>query len=292
MYISSKYIDVKSSQDYSEFDVDKKILVICDGIGEFKDSGIVSKRLVKSLITNKRENPYKIKNKRPKISIIKRKMKRSSDLFIKDLLKTNKPLQEILEDNYEENKKEGIVGGTTLILAEIIDDKSIGIKYLGNGGIIHLCGDYASNPTSDFPYRYAEIMLPDINPDTALNKHLSHGSGDKELEFSSIKLDLNNMYGDILFFYTDGVSSLEDKYILKDGDSRYWRVESNNIQYILREFDLFLRNVEENNIESELVNFNTTILKKMKQNGCFEDDASLGIIFTKRVIEYYKKCKR
>ena len=41
MYFSAKHIDVKLNQDYADFSIDenRSALVLCDGIGEFAESG-------------------------------------------------------------------------------------------------------------------------------------------------------------------------------------------------------------------------------------------------------------
>lgn len=48
MYFSAKHIDVKLNQDYADFNDNS--LIICDGIGEFKDSEKVAKLVVEQFI--------------------------------------------------------------------------------------------------------------------------------------------------------------------------------------------------------------------------------------------------
>lgn len=260
MYISARHIDVKLNQDYSDFISNDEInaLILCDGIGEFHQSDIVAKTIVELFVEEQ-------------------------CLTVKELIVNNKILQ----------LKESILhGGTTLIsVVNKNNTNKIKIEYLGNGGIIHCSGDFAVTPNSSEPYRYAELMLPHISPNGALTKHISHNSQKQERDPSTLELNLNTLTGDILIFYTDGISSLEDKIILKDDDDRYWRSENPSIQFILKSLDSFLKNKDSLDFENTLVEFNESILRQLKENGFLEDDASLGLIVTKQVLEFYKSQK-
>jgi serine/threonine protein phosphatase PrpC len=256
MYLSASHIDVKRNQDYADFadNDDYQALILCDGIGEFDDSGKFSNLVVNQCI----EKHYST---------------------IKELLLDN----EILGI-----KDKTIEGGTTILFARCEKNNDLlKIEYLGNGGIIHFSGDFATNQNTELPYRYAEIMLPHVSPDGALRRHFSHNSGKAELEICDISLKLNHPCGDIIVFFTDGISSLEDKVILQDSEGRFWRNESPTIQNILSELNLFLNANKSNEFQEALNQFAKFVLNKLKNNNLLEDDASLGIIITKEVIDYY-----
>jgi serine/threonine protein phosphatase PrpC len=259
MYFSVRHIDVKLNQDYSDFSNydEKKSLVLCDGIGEFADSGVVAQQVVEKFIN-------------------------------KNYLK----LSEVITDNDVislKNKK--LIGGTTFISAvNLKNTDKVKIEYLGNGGIIHLHGDYSTNVNSEEPYRYGEIMIPHISPSGALTKHISHNSEKIELATSTIELNLNYITGDVILLFSDGISSLEDKVILKDNENRFWRNENPAIQLILSELNLFLKtNISPRTFQDELIGFNQTILEKLKAEKYLDDDASLGIIITENVLNYYRE---
>jgi hypothetical protein len=259
MYFSVKYIDVKLHQDYADFSIDgnRKSLVLCDGIGEFTDSGKVSKVVVDQFI--------------------ERKCSKLSDL--------------IADEEYIKLKTNNIIGGTTFISAINKNNSDrIQIEYLGNGGIIHLHGDFSTNVNSDEPYRYGEIMIPHISPNGALTKHISHNSEKVELASSTLELNLNYITGDVILLFSDGISSLEDKLILKDNENRFWRNENPAIQLTLKELDLFLKSTNNQaNFQEAIIEFNQGILKKLKTENYLEDDASLGIIITENVLNHYKE---
>jgi hypothetical protein len=255
MYFSAKHKDIKLNQDYADFNDNS--LIICDGIGEFTDSGKVAKLVVDQFINNNYSK-----------------------------------LTDLIDDNDRvKYLNQNIIGGTTFISAVKINNiDKIQLEYLGNGGIIHLHGDFSSNLNSEEPYRYGEIMIPHITPNGALTKHISHNSKKNELTSSKLSLNLNYFTGDIILLYSDGISSLEDKVILRDNENRFWRNENPAIQLILKELNLFLKS--NNSIETfqnNLIEFNEKILEKLKIENYLEDDASLGIIITEKVLNYYKE---
>ena len=259
MYFSVKHIDVKLKQDYADFSIEKnrKSLVLCDGIGEFSDSKIVSKVVVDQFISQQ--------------------YSKLSELIVdNELLKL---------------KDKNIIGGTTFISAiNKNNSNKIQLEYLGNGGIIHLHGDFSTNVNSDEPYRYGELMIPHISPCGALTKHISHNSKNAELATTTLDLKLNYLTGDIIILFTDGISSLEDKVILKDIENRFWRNENPAIQLILKEVDLFLEsNKNIDNFQKNIIEFNERILKKLKTENYLEDDASLGFVITEKVLNHYKE---
>lgn len=262
MYLSASYIDVKKHQDYADFsdDPDYKVIIICDGIGEFEDSRVISEFTV----------DHYIKNNYSRLE------------------------QLILDGELEQKKKSGLKAGTTIIQAQIPkNSKKVKIEYLGNGGIIHLPGDFHTLPNSDFPYRYNEIMMPHIAPNGALTKHISHHSTKKELVPGEMELKLNHPTGDILLFFTDGISALEDKVILRDDMGRYWRNESDIVQFILMELDNFLKsNFKLDAFQEALVQFNHSVLEKLKEANFLEDDASLGIIVTEDTLNHLKTSEK
>jgi serine/threonine protein phosphatase PrpC len=257
MYISAKYIDIKSKQDYSDFICDKnyKSLVICDGIGEFSNSEIVAKTVVDVLITN-----------------------RITDL---NELFNNSEIHKLKESN--------VIGGTTILMAYLMNNKNIKIEYLGNGGCIHMYGNFASNLNDLLPYRYNHLINPHISPIGALTRHLSNNSGKNELQKSEITLNLNSNLGDILILFTDGINSLEENIIIKDNEGRYWRNESSAIQFIIEKLDYFLeKNYKSKDFQENLAFFNKSILDELKQQNFLEDDATLAFIITEETLNYYQ----
>lgn len=253
MFISAQKIDVKSSQDFVFSDFKNQSLLICDGIGDFSDSGIVAKFLI---------DEYSKQN-----SI---------------------ELESLVQECLKKIKQNKIIGGTTLIHARL-QDQGVSISYLGNGGAISLGGNFFDNPISNFPYKFTELINPHINVSNELFRHLSHNSSIEELRLSKITMNLNHPNGDILLFYSDGITSLEEKLILKDEEERYWRAESKSLIIILNELDIFLRTLKPEPFQDQLEYFNLEILEKLKAKELLEDDASLGIMISQKVLDYYQQ---
>lgn len=257
MYFTVKHMDIKLHQDYADFLIDdrRKILLLCDGIGEFSSSGAVAKAIVEQFL---KKNYTKL----------------SELLYDEEVIKL---------------KEQGVIGGTTIISAiNNNNSKKVTIEYLGNGGIVHCYGDFAHNVNSDEPYRYGELMIPHVAPNGALTKHISYHSQKPELASSRIELNLNYLTGNILLLFSDGISSLEDKVIIEDNNNRYWRSENATLQFIFKELDQFLKaNKDVKTFQENLIAFNQEVLEKIKAKNYLADDASLGIIITKNVLRYY-----
>lgn len=253
MYFSASHKNVKKKQDYTAYTQDS--LIVCDGIGEFNDSAKVAE-------------------------------------LVADKVKKNGDIETVIE----ELRREIPNGGTTILFAKKRSStnsklKYLDIEYLGNGGIIHLQGNFADNPNNQIPYRYAEIMLPHINPKSELDKHFSYNNNAEDSITTKLSLSLNQTSGDILIFYTDGISSLENEIILKDTNKRYWRYQSNAIQSILIELDKFLSDKKQNTTIKALKEFLDETLDKLLKDNMLDDDASIGVVITQEVLEYYKSRK-
>jgi hypothetical protein len=258
MYLSARHINIKLKQDSTNFinDEDYKALILCDGIGEFSKSHIVSEKVTDVMI----EKAY---------------------TEISQLIQDSKIIA--LKDNIEN-------GGTTVIFAVIENNRKVKLQYLGNGGCIQLNGDFNQSTNELLPYKFNHLINPHINKSGALTRHLSKDSGIQEIIISEITTSLNNLNGDILLFFTDGINSLEENVIIKDNEGRFWRHESTSIQIILDKLHVFLTNLNDyEDFQDKLIIFNEDILNELNDLNLLEDDASLGIIITEEVLKQYKK---
>lgn len=258
MYLSARHLNIKLKQDSSSFicEEDFKALILCDGIGEFSQSQIVSAK-VADVMTEKAYTD------------------------INQLIQDSEIIA--LRDKIEN-------GGTTVIFAFLESNKKVKIQYLGNGGCIRLNGDFNQSSQGLVPYKYNHLINPHINDSGALTRHLSKESGSQERIVSEISSCLNNPNGDILLFFSDGISSLEENVIIKDNEGRFWRHESSSIQIILENLNLFLmENKNSADFQEELINFNMEVLNELNNLKLLEDDASLGIIITDEVLNYYRR---
>ena len=173
MYLSARHINVKLNQDSTNFicNEDFKALIVCDGIGEFSQSQIVSAKVTEMMI----EKRYK---------------------DINQLIKDYEIIA--LKDKIEN-------GGTTIVFAILESNRKVKIQYLGNGGCIKLNGDFNQSSQGLLPYKYNHLVNPHINDSGALTRHLSKESGNQERIISEISCSLNSPNGDILLFFSDAL---------------------------------------------------------------------------------------
>lgn len=258
MYLSARHINIKLKQDSTNFinDEDYKALILCDGIGEFSESQIVSEKV--------------------------------SDVMIE---KAYTDISQLIQDFEIIALKDDIDnGGTTVIFAVIENNIKVKIQYLGNGGCIQLNGYFNHSNHELLPYKFNHLINPHVNSSGALTRHLSKDSGKKERIISEITTSLNNPDGDILLFFTDGINSLEENVIINDNEGRFWRHESSCIQIILEKLHYFFSNLNDyEDFQDKLITFNEDILNELNVLNMLEDDASLGIIITEEVLKQYKK---
>jgi hypothetical protein len=257
VYSAATHKGVKLDQDragHSEGNGRFK-LILCDGIGGLDDSGAAAELVVRE--------------------------------YMKGVSRSGRKLVEGLVNKADVRALPK--GGTTLLAAYGGEKALITIDHLGNGGAIHLHGDYAELGVSGAPYMYAQLILPHIAPDDSLTRHLSHEGGKKERRVSRVAVELNYHRGDIVILFTDGIASLERNVVIQDDSGRYWRHESDNIQYILDRLDDFLSTSHRESFQQDLEAFLADVLNELHKREMLEDDASLGIIMTEQVLDYLER---
>ncbi len=259
VYISAKHIAVKKDQDRSSYRPDKVIL--CDGIGEFIDSAKAAEITIENLLLSEKKNE------------------------IKGLI--DKSANDILNKN--------IVGGTTAIAAIVDTYEStplLRLAYVGNGSIFHLHGNYYELPesygASNKPYRFSNILIPHVDKDGVLIRHISHHSTPAELIPSFIELSLSGPGGDIILLFTDGISTLEEDIIVADDQQRIWRNQSDSVSIILKNLHEWLLSNNSEMTQFKMDSFIEGELMKLKDLNKLEDDASMGLILTDSVLEHYR----
>jgi hypothetical protein len=259
VYISAQHLGVKKNQDRTAFELNK--VVICDGIGEFSDSAKAAEIAIENI------------------------------LFAEDKL----AIKGMIEKSASEIVEQGIIGGTTLIYGFIDESDDIPIvrlTYIGNGSIYHMHGNFFELPISylesNKPYLYSNLLIPHIDKEGVLLRHISHHSTDSELIPSFIELSLTGIDGDIVLLFSDGISTLEEDIVVVDGHERIWRNQSENVSIILSDLHAWLTINCIDITQSQLDAFLKDELDKLKSSKKLEDDASLGIIITNPVLDYYK----
>ena len=246
-------ISVKKDQDRSFFN--EHSIIICDGIGQFSDSAKAADLIIEEL-----------------------KFWNGEGNYLNGLISR---AQQLLID-------ERIDGGSTLIISNLEDkeNSNLRIAYIGNGGIIHMHGDFGFEPNSI--HRFSNLMIPHVDKNGTLIRHISRQSIPTDLHPAFLEISLTAPFGDIVLFFTDGIVSLEEEQIIVDDSGRIWRNQSEAVSFILNELHEWLqRNCKEFSNES-LLAFNQEVLEELKAKGKLEDDASMGIVITEDVFTFYR----
>jgi hypothetical protein len=262
IHLSAKHIAIKRDQDRTACDGNK--VIICDGIGQFPDSDKAAEITIENIKFAERGKTAEI------IGLI------------------HNATKEIKESN--------IVAGTTLIAAFIDETNEITkikLAYIGNGSIFHFHGNFNELPISysdvNKPYLFSNILIPHIDKEGILLRHISHDSGIPELIPSFIELSLTGLFGDIIFMFSDGISSLEDDIIVQDEHHRVWRNQSENVSIIINNLHLWLVENCTEVTRSKMDLFLENELYQLKDAKKLEDDASIGLIITEDVLTYYRE---
>ena len=263
MYVAAAHIAIKKDQDRSLCIAQEqyRLVALCDGIGEFRDSGRVADLLVEAIRTELPENRSQFETS--------------------------------IRTAQEGIKVEGLQGGTTLLCCYQCGqqgDDEVMIHHLGNGAVLHLAGDFHERGPSQVPYRIRHVVLPHVDEQGVLVRHVSHNSRAPELALSETTLRLNAPNGDILLLLTDGIATLEEEMVIKDPSGTLWRLQPAALQLILEKLHAFLSIAHDHmSMQADLAQFATSTLQGLKESGVLEDDASLGILLTDTVLSCYRK---
>lgn len=250
---SASSIAFKMDQDRSFFEGNS--IIICDGIGQFSASGKAADLIIEEL-----------------------KFWNGEQINLHDLIFR---AQQLLVE-YK------IDGGSTLIISNLEDEVNSNLKmaYIGNGGIIHMHGDFGFEPNSI--HRFSNLMIPHVDKNGTLMRHISRQSIPGDLQPTFLDISLSSPFGDIILFFTDGIVSLEQEQIIVDDSGRIWRNQSEAVSFILNELHHWLQWNYRDLSNKSLLAFNKQVLEDLKVMGKLEDDASMGIIITGGVLEFYR----
>jgi serine/threonine protein phosphatase PrpC len=263
MYFAAGHIAIKKDQDRSLCIAREqyRLVALCDGIGEFKDSGRVADLLVEAIGL--------------------------------EMPESRAELEGSVRTTQEGIKSGGLEGGTTLLCCyqcgRHVSDE-VTVAHLGNGAVFHLAGDFHERGPSQVPYRMHHVVLPHVDEQGVLVRHVSHTSGVPELALSETTIRLNAPHGDILLLVTDGIATLEEEMVTRDPSGTLWQLQSTAMQLVLERLHTFLSGgVAPMTFQADLGRFVASALQGLKESGVLEDDASLGVVVTEAALSYYNK---
>jgi hypothetical protein len=260
VYLSCNHKGLRKNQDRTGVSTapNDQRLIICDGIGSYSGSGEVAELVVRSFHDN-------------------------CTADIRDIIR-----------GVDENELNAIErpGGTTVITGSIMatDSEPVArLEYLGNGGCVHLSGNFAADLSNGIPFRYHHVILPHVNSERALVRHYSKDSSAIPPP-GRIDLSLNHPYGDILVFFSDGVTTLEDEGAVEDGQGRYWKIQGRTLITVLQKLhELLSLLTSAVDMAAALTSFNEDLVNDLVANEAVDDDVSIGFMVTDKVLSHYAK---
>lgn len=261
IYCAATHIGVKANQDRTSDNHHR--LVLCDGVGEFPQSEIAAETLISNI--------------------------NFMDGYSKQALVAH------IDEAKIELERKKINGGTTMLLADANDFAKEGIvhlAYVGNGAIFQFGGDFTELGEGFdamwLPFRYTNLVIPHVEKDNALTRYIGPNVLSEDSMPTFMDIELNNGNGDALLMVTDGIASLENDLIMQDDAGRIWQLRSTLVHELINSIFGWLKDSDTTVSNEGLQLFLGKQLTGMKEKGMLEDDASIGLIFTK---EFLKKNK-
>lgn len=260
----------------SEFEEENfKAFFIADGLGSFKYAQLASKRItdffkeksamLRSSSTNDGQNFNEV------FKLAKQKLIDFSDEFLK-----------------EDEKNEENLFGTTAIATYETEDK-ISIAYVGNGAIWHIRGNFNEFPASyHFPWNVINYLNPHTIPENgkeALYRLISNSTDFNECIPSTIEITKDKFIGEIIMICTDGIYSADQLKAGKNDKGIWIKYETSMLKFFeyLTHFFKENQNYSKESIEQMLNQY----LEELKPT--LDDDATIGILMTKEVLNYQNK---
>lgn len=187
--------------------------------------------------------------------------------------------------------------GTTLIVVLTYFENEhyrIKIGYLGNGAIWHIRGNFNQfNESQILPWSSINYLNPHTlqqEGDNPLYKSITSSSDYKEIIPTTLDINNDENFGDIIMLCTDGIYSYDQVEIGRDKKGNIWingeksmDLFYSHIKLLFSEFKEFSTDQLEETLKKYLADLN--------ESGSLEDDATIGIIILPKVFEYQQKIK-
>lgn len=269
------------NQDYCKKYEGKYIsaVAIADGLGSSIDAHEASKIVVENFLKNIKESDIK------GTESIKLDAEDIIEFWQKNAIKLNE-FYKLHEEKYENEQN---VLQTTLITVVELDDRYL-ISYTGNGSILYIRGDFWSFWNKRWPWCISDLMtghsIIGENGREVLYGYLGPNREDSS-DLKILNINKDKRFGDILVLTTDGIcSSDQNKVGREDSTNKLWAEINPHIEKLINEYfvDYFKKVIDGENEGEEILE---KTIEKFLDEETFEDDATVGIIMSKKAIEYY-----
>lgn len=248
-------------------------IFIADGLGSFKYPRLASERVIDFFKASAKDlNDIKAKGHHPKFNEVFKLGKQKLIDFANENLK-------------EEEKTEQNLFGTTAITLFETEEK-ISVAYAGNGAVWHIRGNFNEFPVSyHFPWNAVNYLNPHTIPEQgkeALYRLISNNSDFSECVPSTIEIEKDKMYGEIIMICTDGIYSADQLKAGKNEKGVWVRYEPSMLKFFeyLTHFFKTNQNYSKESFEQMLNQY----LEELKPT--LDDDATIGILITKEALNY------
>lgn len=180
--------------------------------------------------------------------------------------------------------------GTTLIC--VLDDgKHYHIAYIGNGSVWHIDGRFNRFGQNFYlPWNSINLLNPHcIEQDgkPALYRYLS--ISDTQSTPTVLRLSKNHFSpGEIILATTDGIFSNDAVPVGKDANGTLWIKGEETLPILYSKLSDFFKT---NPIEASIEDINSALaayLKGLKEKSIMHDDSTIGVIISKKALEYHQ----
>jgi len=248
-------------------------IFIADGLGSFKYPKIASERVIDFFKAQAEElNSSNAKGHHPKFAEVFRLAKQKLIDFASEAVK-------------DEERNEPNLFGTTAITVFETEEK-ISVAYTGNGAVWHIRGNFNEFPDAyQFPWNAINYLNPHTTPEEgkeALYKLISNTPDFSESVPSIIEFEKEKSIGEIIMICTDGIYSADQVKVGKNDKGVWVRYETSMLKFFeyLKHFFKTNTHYSKESLEETLKLY----LEELKPT--LDDDATIGIIITKEVLNY------
>jgi len=185
--------------------------------------------------------------------------------------------------------------GTTLIVAAETQRTFI-VGYVGNGAIWHIRGSFNEFSQNRYlPWNALNYLNPQsvesAEGKEAVYRLISFSDDEGEAIPTSIEIEKDMIYGDILMICTDGIHSSDQLEVGRVKDGSIWtKTEPTMLRFFaaLNEFFCSSNAMTDEALHLALEHYTS----QLRADGLLEDDASVGVIVTAATLKHQANRKR
>jgi len=195
---------------------------------------------------------------------------------------------ETVEDYYANN----CYRSTLIVVIETNDTYTIG--YVGNGGILHIRGDFNTFPSRIYlPWNAINLLNPHSVAEegkNAMYRYMSPDNIEEQYVPSILSIEKDqHASGDIIVICSDGIFSNDEVKIGKDASGNLWISGEKTLKKLYDHLNHFFLN---ENYDTQALKLQiTSYLQELKDEQLLDDDATLAVSISPRAQEFQSALK-